>query len=221
VLKILARSAGARLAPGRLPDTRLTLDRQDAPVEEVLDEVAASLGLQWRYAYEIRGPGGASSPAVFSPTPILSSPAPPPALAAPRATVRLPVAASSASPGPRLPEDRRRRAGGGPLLPRLPRSAAPEFTLESSAQLREGLRSELRALLRADPAKRPAAIANFVRRVRRLFRQLDDLQGNERNLSEIALRQVRTAWGLIYRGLAPSLQREFAPVNELLTRPPP
>lgn len=212
---ILARSARARLAADKLPSTPVNLALENASVEEALDRLTRALDLRWHYSYEILGPAGGSQVVAVTPAPITSALAPPPDANSPSPRLAPFSALPTASPGPRLPPGRARDRTQAGLLPRLPTTGPPVFSATTSVQLREGLRTELRDLLRTDPSARAEAVTRFVVRVSRLFTQLDELKGAERNLSLIALRQVRTTWEAIYAGLAPSVQREFQPVTEL------
>jgi len=88
----------------------------------------------------------------------------------------------------------------------------------SATAMRATLREGLQRILRSDPGRRAEAVREFTRQAEGFLGQLVTLPPAEQQARRQALEALLPAWRRLYDGLVPAVQRELAPVSELLQR---
>lgn len=170
---------------------RVSLAPAEQPAAAALDRVAEQAGASWSLSYLIQLP---------DPTPeVRETPAPRPAPA----------------PPPPLP-------GGGldvyvPVVPSKPAvRPQPAPRIPTAAALRTGLWDALNYVIRIGPDQRAAAVGDFIEYGEETFALLSRLPPAEREQRVKEALPVLDQWRRLYRGLAPNVARELAPVTRFL-----
>ncbi|HTE18115.1 MAG TPA: hypothetical protein VK689_07010 [Armatimonadota bacterium] len=94
----------------------------------------------------------------------------------------------------------------------------PTVAVPSGTALRAALWEAVHFVVRAEPNRRPEAVRRFVASGEQLLAPLAQLSPAERQARRRTLLPVLAVWRRLFRGLAPVMQREVAPVTQLLER---
>jgi hypothetical protein len=121
-----------------------------------------------------------------------------------------PAAAPPAAPEPSV-------SPSPPLEAPLPAPARVPAPI-SGPELRAALSGALGRVLRMGPDRRAEAVRDFTSYGEQLFQMLDRLSPAERRERLRFAQPVLTPWIRLYRGLAPDVQKQLAPVTTLLER---
>jgi hypothetical protein len=188
---VIARELKADLEMQGTLDRRVAIVAINVPANVVLDRVAEQAGANWSFSYIIQAP---DAPEIVAPV--------------------VPVTPTS----PVAPDPSRRPATGPRVTPAPAPRPAPAPPVLSGLELRATLREGLDHILRVQPSKRTQAIRDFVADGERLFGLVAGLPPAERKARLQAAQPILSLWRRLYRGLAPEVAKEYAPVTQLLER---
>jgi len=100
----------------------------------------------------------------------------------------------------------------------VPVPVTPAPRVSSALELRNELRAGITQIVRAEPARRAEAVRDFMQRGEAILLLVDTLPPASRAECLKALATVVTPWRRLYKGLAPEVHKELAPVTALLAR---
>lgn len=190
---LIARDLKAELSLQGDLRRRVTFTAAGVPASEVLDRLAELAGATWSVSYLIQVPEQAPAP---QPAPAPAAPAPPPSnFPLPGGGLDVYVPAVPARPVVR-PQP----------VPRAP----------SSEALRTGLWDALNYVIRIGPDQRAAAVGDFIQYGEETFTLLSRLPPDERARRIREAIPVLDQWRRLYRGLAPTVAKELAPIDRFL-----
>jgi hypothetical protein len=185
---IVARELGAELDLRCEAKSPITLLAVNVPAERILDGLARQSGAHWSAEVVLKAPDVPPVRRAFRRD---DGPGPPPM----QLLMPLTVVPMMAEPSAGQP------VGGQEA---------------GSRHLERQLRSMLRSLVTAPPRERPLMILAFLEDGERLLAPLQTLNQAERAARVRSLIPLLSQWNRLYRGLAPDVERELAPVTAFL-----
>jgi len=194
-LSTVARAAGGELATSQVSGARITIQLDEAPVEEAMDRIAAKIGHTWSRTFRLV-PGRPLADG----TPAVNPPDAANGTAVRASHPRTQALFSLTDPT----EPNGQAAGRGPAVRRL--------------DLARALSDGLTRLMQVDPAHRRGAVRQFAQQVERGLKEVSGLTPEEQVSQRTRVATVYRSGMRVFRGLTPDQQAEFRPLFDVLRR---